>query len=69
MGRYIYVQAMVNKNDADYPGDAGLLSFRHTEVSACSEDSAYSAGQKWWDKNPLPAYASHVANDYVIKVN
>ena len=69
MGRYIYVQALVNKNDADYPGDAGLLSFRHTEVSASSEDSAYDAGHQWWKENPLPEYASSVANDYVIKVD
>lgn len=65
MGRYIYVQAMVNK---DSEKEGLMLSFRHTEVSADSEDDAYHVGQNWWKHNPVPSYVESVSNDYVIKV-
>lgn len=69
MGRYIYVQALVNGGTQGDEDLKGTISFRHAEVSADSEDTAYDAGHDWWAVNPLPAYASGVANDYVIKVD
>jgi hypothetical protein len=68
MNTYVYVQALVNSGEGDQSECKGDISFRHTEVSADSEDSAYDAGHQWWDKNPLPAWISNVANDYVILI-